>query len=165
MSLIVEDGSNVAGADSYASLDSAYTYHENYSNTAWLNADDEAQEVALRKATVYIDSKYQFKGERVAATQSLAWPRSGVVLYGASMDSAYIPPKLVAATCELALRALTGELVEDVASQYVESVTVGPISRTLSAPQFSGQKRFYVADSLLRDLVRGGEYNIAMVRA
>lgn len=62
------------------------------------------------------------------------------------------------------MRASKGQLFEDVAAQHVESVTVGPISRKMSAPANGGQKRFAVIDALLRGLTTGGGA-IKLVRA
>lgn len=165
MALIVETGAGLANAESYASVAAATVYHANFGNAAWDNADSEVQESALRRATAYIDSNYRFKGERYSAEQALAWPRYGVVVDGYELAYSAIPSRLVHATCELALRALTGGLIDDVTAQYVESVKVGPIERTMSAPANGGQRRFAAVDSLLRDLVRGGNSSVAVVRA
>lgn len=166
MALIVEDGSGKANAESYASVAAATIYHANFGNAAWDNADSDIQESALRRATSYIDTNYRFKGERHSAEQALSWPRYGVVVDGYELAEIAIPSRLVHATCELALRALTGGLMDDVAAQYVESVKVGPIERTMSAPANGGQRRFAAIDSLLRDLVRGSSGNsVTVVRA
>lgn len=165
MALIVETGAVVAGAESYATIAQANAYHMNYNNAAWDAADSEVQEAALRKATAYIDGRYRFRGERASSLQVLAWPRVAVAVGGYELPYSAIPAKLVAATCELALRALTGELVADVTTQHVESVRVGPISRTMSAPGNGGQVRYAAVDALLRDFTRGGNASVPVVRA
>lgn len=165
MALIVEDGTGKADAQSYASVATATAYHANFGNAAWDNAVIDEKEVALRKATAYIDGHYRFKGEPDSETQALSWPRYGVIVGEFELASNAIPSKVVAATCALALRALSGDLESDESSQYVESVTVGPISRKMSAPRFGGQKRFAAVDALLRDLTRGGLNSVGLVRA
>lgn len=154
-----------ASADSYASLAQAATYHANLGHTTWDATDSEVQEQKLRLATQYLDSRYSWRGVKVASTQKRDWPRSGVVVDGYTLASDALPAVLIDACCELAFKALTVDLFADADTQYVESVTVGPISRKLSAPRNGGQKRFAVVDSLLRDLVRGGGASVELVRA
>nr|WP_295383548.1 DnaT-like ssDNA-binding protein [Pseudoxanthomonas sp.] len=154
-----------AASDSYASLAEAATYHASRGNTTWDATDSEIQEQKLRAATAHLDSRYEWRGYRVAGTQALDWPRSGVVVDGYTLDSASLPVALKRACMELAFKALTVDLFADSDAQYVESVTVGPISRKLSAPRNGGQRRFAVVDSLLRDLVRGGGASVELIRA
>lgn len=81
MALTVEDGTVVAGANSYVTAAEADTYFENIGETLWTQtAGDEAKEAALAKAASYMQQKYrlQWKGSRVEAFQSLDWPRRGV---------------------------------------------------------------------------------------
>ena len=80
MALTVEDGTGVAGADSYLSLSDADAYHEARNNTAWAAFSDDEKEGRLRRAAQYVDGHYRprLKGIKVAVDQSLAWPRSGV---------------------------------------------------------------------------------------
>lgn len=154
-----------ASADSYATLAQAADYHAKRGNTTWDATDSEVQEHKLRLATQYLDSRYTWHGLKVASTQALDWPRSGVVVDSYTLASDAIPVALRNACCELAFKAVTADLFVDAASQYVESVTVGPISRKLSAPRNGGQKRFAVVDAMLRDLVRGGGGVIELIRA
>ena len=58
MALIVEDGTGVSGAESYISVVDADDYHTNHGNTSWGSADTTAKEIALRKASEYLDGKY-----------------------------------------------------------------------------------------------------------
>ena len=107
VTLIVEDGSIVAGANSYASLDYASAYHENIGNFAWAAIPNQAsnppagtmtQESLLIQATQYMVGVYRLRwtGLRVQPGtipnpglgqsgsvlpgQSLDWPRIGVIL-------------------------------------------------------------------------------------
>jgi hypothetical protein len=162
MALTATIGSS--SADSYVTLAEAATYHANRGNTAWDAADSEAQEWAARKATDYLDSHYAWRGGRVASTQALDWPRAGVTVDGYVVATTVLPAALKAACFELALKALSAELLTDADAQYVESVTVGPITRKLSARGNGGQKRYSAVDALLRDLVRGGNNSIEVVR-
>jgi hypothetical protein len=103
--LIVEDGSIVAGANSYCTLAYATTYHANMGNTAWAAIPTAAsspppgtvtQDSLLIKATQYMVGVYRLRwaGLRVQPGtipnpgqsggslpgQSLDWPRIGVIL-------------------------------------------------------------------------------------
>ena len=135
MPLITTPGS--ATADSYASLAAALTYHAAMGNAAWAASTDALREPALRRATLWTDATYRSRwtGYRLnGRTQSLDWPRSGVVDWeGYAVDSATIPAEVVSATCEAALRELAtpGSLAPDyVASEQVASAAAGPVSVT-----------------------------------
>lgn len=94
MALVVEDGSVTPGADSYVSLADARALAASYGLA--LPADDTAAEAALRNGAVYVGLQEPFMcGRRVSATQSLAYPRQGVSLYGFSLASDVIPPQIV----------------------------------------------------------------------
>lgn len=113
MSLIVEDGSNVAGAESLASVAYTDTYHSNRGNTAWAVLATAAKEQALRKATDYMTQAYRTRwaGYRTHSTQSLDWPRSLVEIkdvnyIGTYVDQYSVPDEVKKACCELALMSL-----------------------------------------------------------
>lgn len=120
MSLIVEDGTGLADAESYASVAYADTYHSNFGNAAWALLTTEQKEQSLRKATDYISGSYggSFAGYRTTNTQALDFPRSelpkvgyGVVYYGNNE----IPAELLKATAILALKSTSSALVSDTA--------------------------------------------------
>lgn len=96
MSLIVEDGSIVAGADSYVSLSDARALAAKY---GWeLPADDTEAEQALRNGTGYVGlQEPAMCGRRVSAAQELAYPRQGVTLYGFDIASNTIPAAVIRA--------------------------------------------------------------------
>lgn len=128
------------GFDSLVSLVDANAYHDAMGN-AWTGSDDE-KEKALRRATQYLLARYRI------------W-------------SAYFDPvhkNVAAACCELALRALAGDLYVDVEPSAVVSETVGPISTTYAAPRNGGQTRFAIVDDLLAGLTAGGA-SIPLIRA
>lgn len=94
MALVVEDGSVTPGADSYVSLANARTLAASYGLA--LPADNTAAEVALRNGAVYVGLQEPFMcGRRVSASQTLAYPRQGVSLYGFTLASDIIPPQVI----------------------------------------------------------------------
>lgn len=93
MSLIVETGSIVAGADSYISLVDARTMAALY---GWaLPATDTAAEVALRNGANYVGLfEPEMKGSRVSAEQSMAYPRKDATVFGFDISETSIPGRL-----------------------------------------------------------------------
>jgi hypothetical protein len=136
MTLIVEDGSIVPGAESYCSVAAADAYHAGRANTAWIGLDTATKEANLRKATEYMVSMYRqrWKGLRVSINQVLDWPRYDVqlddVVYGCF--AAYVPYNTVPvevqnACATLALTANGGELAPNV-QRLVKQKTIGPLT-------------------------------------
>ncbi len=78
--LVVEDGTQVAGANSYCTRAAADAYFSARGDTVWLTADYWERETALVKATDYLEQKYRlrWRGSRVGGSQPLNWPRRGV---------------------------------------------------------------------------------------
>lgn len=115
MTLTVEDGSEVAGAESYITVADALTYHDNLGNNTWATITEEQQEQALRRATNYMLQAYgsKWQGVRMTATQSLDWPRSGVYAHGFAVATDAVPVAVQNACAELALKAAAGELLSD----------------------------------------------------
>jgi len=142
MTLVVEDGTGRADAQSYVSLDDAAAYASAQGLSAWLadTVEDGARESALIRATAFIDATYRarFSGYPTnGRAQALEWPRRGAYTYvpdtgrsaaffdantGARYDQGYtylpvneIPRELRAAVCEAAARELAkpGSLAPD----------------------------------------------------
>ncbi len=92
MSIIVEDGTGLATAESYISVADASTYFTARGNTTWDALDEgeatAAREAALRLATDYMTAVYRdrWEGVRYTEGQALCWPRSGVVRDSWSVD-------------------------------------------------------------------------------
>lgn len=94
MALVVEDGSVTPGADSYVSLANARALAASYGLA--LPVDDTEAEAALRNGAVYVGlQEPSMCGRRVSASQSLAYPRQCVSLYGFALASDVIPPQIV----------------------------------------------------------------------
>jgi len=81
MALVVEDGTIVAGANSYVTVTEYRAFAEDRGDTVVSEtAEDEALEAALIKAADYMKQRLrmQWKGSRMDATQPMDWPRRGV---------------------------------------------------------------------------------------
>jgi hypothetical protein len=175
VALIVEDGTGLANAESFASVAEASAYHTSIGNSAWAAlASDTVREQLLRKATAYMLQRYRprWAGWRKTSTQALDWPRYDVpikdapILYGGSpsyYDDASVPQTVKNACASLALRAATATLLAD-ESRTVSSETVGPISVTYDA--YSGQAvRYKEIDTMLSPYFKTSGGQVPMVRA
>lgn len=173
MALVIETGSIVAGAESYISAADCDTYFANRSQALWTGATA-VKEAALRKAATYLDGHYRkrFKGQKVyPITQPMEWPRVGVRVVDTPQpyydvppsfyDSQYsgflaittIPQRLKDAQCELALRALSGDLAVDGASNIVRE-KVDVLETEYAKGTVKGQKQYQIIDQLLSDYLK-----------
>lgn len=119
MTIIVEDGSIVAQANSYMSIAEADTYFtlQRPNATDWEDLDDETKEASLRFAVKLLDGECWLGYRTSPSTQVLAFPRAN--LYHADrrqyFSSSEIPEFLKCAQAELAValaredRTLTAE--------------------------------------------------------
>jgi hypothetical protein len=128
LTLIKEDGSGKADANSYANLADGDAYHDGHLYaTAWSGATGPNREVALVMATRLIDAYMEFGGSKTTGGQALQWPRYGCPDPDSSrpgnplvgwisgpgcFDSASLPAALVLATCEQARCLLAEDLTE-----------------------------------------------------
>lgn len=175
MTIIVEDGTGLATAETYCTVAEATTYFANIGDAAWAAlATDAIREQCLRKATFFMLGKYRtrWNGTRKSTVQALDWPRSLVPikdapdLYGGSAsyyDDASVPAAVKNACASLALRAATSTLLAD-QSRTKKSVTVGPISTVYD--DVSSQAVQYVeVDAMLAPYFKAGGNQAVMVRA
>lgn len=106
MAIVVEDGSIVAGANSYVSRADAIAYAASRGVTL---TDDIATDQLLIKATDFIDShEPRFKGVRVDRDQPLSWPRYDVFINDYAWTHTEIPTDLIKAQNELVLEINAG---------------------------------------------------------
>lgn len=106
--LVVEDGSGIADAESYASLDQADAYCAR-KGIAWVGSTAD-KHAALRRGTAWIDDTYRsrYPGCRVKGRgQGLEWPRDHARDGGGNIIEAdEIPVELINATIEASAREL-----------------------------------------------------------
>ena len=108
MSLVIENGSLVANAVTYASVDDLRAFAAARKST--LPSDDDSLEAALIVAMDFIEGfRTDFKGLKVdPLNQPLQWPRTGVLIDGAKFPATSIPKELIAAQCQLAIECAAG---------------------------------------------------------
>lgn len=156
MTLIVEDGTNVPNAESYASVAQADAHHAGRSSAAWLDLDTDVKERCLRESTDYITQRYsgRWGGMRSLWDQALDWPRYNVPLVdslnGYRPNDA-VPPELVKACAELAYKTNTTPLTTDTGRETL-SETVDAISVTY-AQGASRQTQYPAVEGWLKPLL------------
>lgn len=165
MAIVVEDGTGLAGAETYLSVADADSYHASLGQTAWTGTDA-AKEAALRKGSRYLDARYQrlWNGQRVnGRDQGLMWPRySATDVEGWPVASDAVPVEVERAAAEAALRELEdpGSLSPDVTNSAGGTVIrekVGPLEVEY-AEGSTGRLRplVQVLDDILAPLLGGG---------
>ena len=127
MALIIEDGTLVANADSYATLAVARAFATKRNLVP--EPTDIALEANLITAMDFIEShRGRFKGVIVAETQALQWPRKEVYINGFLLAQTIIPQELIDAQCQLAVEINNGVvLFRTVTEPFIVDQTVGPI--------------------------------------
>lgn len=118
ITLVVEDGTGVTGANTYVGLDDANAYFEAHAHaTTWAAANDTTRSAALAHATRLIDAQVQWNGYKTDVDQPLQWPRQEVPNPddpdGYSLDDATIYQWLKDAVCEMAQLLLAGSRESD----------------------------------------------------
>ena len=134
--MTVEDGTLVAGADSYTSLAFADAYMASHASaTAWLALNSAAREGLLVRASRQLDALVEWKGYKLDIDQGLGWPRQAVpydqpVVPGLFAGSnTYpenkVPREVQQATVELAALNMAGDRGGDVEGAGIKSVGLG----------------------------------------
>jgi len=159
MTIVVEDGSRVTGAESYVTVAAFAAYWTARNDTTTAALATSVIEAALRQATAFLDANFKWMGLRVSTTQSLNWPRalpSGLDADGRSVSTIELPQVLKDACCELAKEAVAGSLAATVArGGAIKSQSVGSISITY-ADGASPAKKYQLVELLVRRLLDNG---------
>lgn len=102
----------------------------------------------------------RWQGERTSPTQPLAWPRTGVYVYGTALADDAIPQSLKDAQCRLALDADTGvALLPTVGAGATGSIiekTVDVVTVKYAEGANNTQPVFTAAMGLLKPLMKAG---------
>lgn len=111
MTIIVEDGSKVAGANSYVNLADARILLESLGQN--LDLDDETAEQQILNSARYIDAfRAMYQGSKTTKDQSMQWPRLGVVVDDDHIDSDIIPQDLIDAQVFAAYEFAQGQILQ-----------------------------------------------------
>jgi len=160
MALVVEDGTGLVLANSYAAIEDVNSWMIGREDDAtWLDASVDRQEAALLEATTYLDGTFMWKGAIKVATQALAWPR--VDAYdneGRYIDPNSLPRALVYACCFLAGKAVSSSLQpeREIGVPSVRSKSVGTLSITYSDAGQTTKREWPEVRTMLTGLTIGG---------
>lgn len=89
--LIIEDGTGIADAESYATAEELARYAAKFGAT--IPAEQIAQEALLRRAALAMDGM-TWKGRKSSSEQALAWPRREIRLDGENKPERYLPARI-----------------------------------------------------------------------
>lgn len=170
MSILVEDGSGLVGANSYASEDDGDNYCEDRALTNWTDNTTGDKEGALIRASAALDAIYRtrYPGVRLKGRdQGLEWPRGATTsststtiipvldAEGNEIPSDEIPIEVIQATIELAVRELVtpGSAMPDV-ERLVKRVKAGSVEVEY-AGNASDRTNFNIVDSIMSSLIGG----------
>lgn len=139
MTLVMEDGTGLPSATSYADVATGDDYHSAHLYAAtWTAATSGNKAIALMMATRLIDTCYQFNGRKVSSDQALQWPRArcpdpdrnapvlGVLSgnRGTFFDEDAVPRAVIDATCELARTLLAADSTNAIDGQGISQMSV-----------------------------------------
>lgn len=171
MALIVEDGSGVDGANTYADVATVTAYAL---NRGVILGDDAAVAVQIVKAMDYLSMfSDKWAGYPTSLTQALPFPRKGMRVNCTLYPSNQIHPNLVAALGQLVIEQHKGadllpidtkeafivrEKVDVLETQYSEAVALARLQGAGILPAMP------LVDALLAPLMGGGGFSLRTQR-
>ena len=163
MALVIEDGSVVAGANSYTTIAEFAAYLD--ARGSFLEGNNGNDEQLLLLAMDYLESQ-DFIGDKYSKTQPLQWPRTGVCIDGFSIDEDEIPEILKSAQIEVAIAIDSGNNPLSALDRETKREKVGDIEVEYSdGARDSIELR--AVNSILKKLVASGAGNsvVQLMRA
>lgn len=154
MALIVEDGSNVANANSYAELAYIKAYAQLRGITLAADAVIENQ-VAL--AMDYLESKRNnYQGLKTYPDQSLQFPRNYLVIDSNEFPNNAIPKELKNALSQLVIEIENGiSILPTINEAPIKRETVGPITTEYAVNPGTGlEPIIFSVEALLQPLFK-----------
>ena len=193
LTLVKEDGTGLATANSYASVADGDSYFEGHLYaSAWTAATSVTKAAALVMATRLVDTQFQFHGFRTNETQALQWPRERCadpdrnLVTSSSLSpvltnfvpSNLVPKPVAAAVCEMARELLLADRTaappgEGVSSTQTSQATHDATGGSSSMTSISYSKEdtrpimSRVAQAMLAKygaLIQGGSGSVRLVR-
>jgi hypothetical protein len=138
MTLIVEDGTNVPGANTYATVQQIRDY--NIARGVTFPEDDSKVEIAATLAMDYLLTfSERWKGNRTyGVMQPLDWPRRGIIVGGAEVYRDYVPAGIVAAQSYVAGLSQTVDIAGVQDTRAVTKEVIGPLETDYSTTAGAG---------------------------
>ena len=152
--LIVEDGSIVAGANTY--IDVAYLQSFADLRGVTLPANSTDIETLIIKSADYVEAfRERFKGSKIEYTQPMQWPRQNVTVDGFSVPGDSIPTELQESQAQAALESNTGQDLSPSIVQNIKRKKIDVLETEYFGPQdgVSSQPTFPKVDAYLDPLL------------
>lgn len=132
MALVVEDGTGVANANSYETLDGIRAYA--LARGVTLSATDSVVEAQAHKAMDFLEAQRgRYQGDKSDPANSLQFPRTGLKLDCVEIDDDVIPAILVQAQCRLVMEQHAGvDLTPTRTEGFIVEDTTGPLTTKYS---------------------------------
>lgn len=158
ITLVLENGTGLTQANTYASLEYARQYFigRRLHSSAWTVASDETRMAALMQATRLLDQEFIWSGKPLVAEQALGWPRTGATdKYNVARTG--VPREIRDATCELAFYLLAEERMLPAQGVGIKYLKVDTIEMEFAKDEAPQTFPAYIARGLngLGDPVRG----------
>ena len=152
--LVIEDETGLSNAESYIDVEFADAYFLKRGTTEWATLTNREQLIV--RAMDYIENNYTYQGTKLLSTQSLQFPRliNGETVY---------PITLKNALCELALKANSGDLLQDTGKTTIRE-KVGTLEVEYDANQDDLTSYNYVNKLLAPYLVSTSSFSYSISR-
>lgn len=127
---LVEDGTGLTGATSYASVAEADAYLAQNIHVlpTWRTLPSTTKQALLAWASRYLDQRANWYGTRTKANSGLRWPRTGVRdLDGNAIGSTVVPREVKAATIEMARYLIAEDRSDDRGQDALKELQVDVI--------------------------------------
>ena len=169
ITIIPEDGTGLATANSYLSLAAAETYFEAHLYAAaWGAATDANKNKALAQATRLLDANSVWKGYKLTSTQLLQWPRKDVEHDNFCLATNVVPVEVRNATAELAGLFISEDLTAEVDQNALAGISLGKGALEIDFKDNRSKRQIPIhINDLLRGLgrVSAGGSGINIVKA
>ncbi len=194
LTLVKEDGTGKADANSYADVADGDSYFEGHLYaSAWTAATADTKAAALVMATRLVDSQFQFNGYRAHETQALQWPRERCPdpdrnavtsslqspVLSSFVPNDVVPTGIAFAVCEMARELLIADRTAAPPGEGISSTQTSTASHDSAGGSSSQTSVSYskedtrpimsrVAQAMLAKygaLIQGGSGSVRLVRA
>ena len=154
MALVIENGQGLSNSESYVDVDYVDAYFLKRGLTQWASLTNREQ--LIIRAMDYIENNYTYQGTNLVSTQALQFPRliNGETVY---------PIAIKNALCELALKANSGDLLQDTGKTTIRE-KVGTLEVEYDANQDDLTSYNYVNKLLAPYLVSTSSFSYSISR-
>lgn len=131
--LIVEDGTNVANANCFATVEQIRAYND-ARGVKLPDSDDAVVSLAMNAMDYLRTYESKFAGDRTyGLMQRLSWPRRRVRAFGSEIDKNTIPLDIIDVVCYLAGVAQDIDLYGNQDTRAITKDVIGPIETDYSS--------------------------------